>query len=88
MYSPAMRYSLPAIAVDEEELECIQSRIIPTILQRLGFSSKLPTAIRHGPTEMEGLGLIDPRTEGGIEMIKYFRNAVYSDSQVGRLLLL
>jgi hypothetical protein len=88
IYGPAMRYSLPAIAVDEEELEHVQTKIIPTILQRIGFSSKTPTAVRHGPRSMGGIGLIDLRTEGGIEMIKFFRHAVYSDSQVGRLLLL
>ena len=88
IYGPAMRYSLPAIAVDEEELEQIQTKIVPTILQRLGFSSKTPTAIRHGPKDMGGLGLMDLRTECGIEMIKYFRNSVYSDNQVGRLLLI
>ena len=88
IYGPSMRYSLAAIAADEEELEQIQTKIIPSIVQRLGFSSKLPTAIRHGPREMGGLGLLDLRTEGGLEMIKYFRHAVYSDSQVGRLLLL
>ena len=37
---------------------------------------------------MGGLGLMDLRTECGIEMIKYFRNSVYSDNQVGRHLLL
>ena len=56
MYGPAMRYSLPAVAVDEEELETIQTKILPIIVQKLGHSSKLPTAIRHGPTEMGGGG--------------------------------
>ena len=88
MYAPAMRYSLPAVAVDEEELDRIQSKIIPTIVQRLGLNSKLPTAIRYGPTEMGGLGLMDLRTEGGLEMIRYFRHSVYKNSQVGKLLLL
>ncbi len=54
IYTPAMRYSLPAIAGDKEELEKIQSKIIPTIVQRLGFSSKMPTAIRYGPISMGG----------------------------------
>ena len=31
IYFPAMRYSLPALAVNEDELAIIQSRIIPTI---------------------------------------------------------
>jgi hypothetical protein len=88
IYSPAMRYSLPAIAVDEEELNQIQSRIIPTIVQKLGLSTKLPTAIRYGPSSMGGLGLLDLRTESGIEMIKYFRHEVFGGTQVGKLLLL
>ena len=31
---------------------------------------------------------MDLRTEGGIEMLKYFRNAVYSKTAVGDLLLM
>ncbi|KAI2497835.1 hypothetical protein MHU86_16669 [Fragilaria crotonensis] len=88
VYSPAMKYSLPALAIDEEELECVQSKIIPTIVQRLGFSSKMATAIRYGPTSMGGLNLMDLRTECGIEMIKYFRHEVYGNTNVGQLLLL
>jgi hypothetical protein len=88
IYSPAMRFSLPAIAVDKEELEKIQSKIIPTKVQRLGFSSKMPTAIRYGPISMGGLGLLDLRTECGIEMIKYFRNKVYSNRKVGQRMCL
>ena len=80
-----MRYSLPAIAIDEEELDSIQTSIIPAIVQKLGFSSKLPMAIRYGPISMGGLGLMDIRTECGIEMIKYFRHHVYCQTQVGEL---
>ena len=83
-----MRYSLPAIAADEEELESIQSKILPTIVQRLGFSSKMSKAIRHGPVSMGGLNLFDIRTECGIEMLKYFRHEVYGNTKVGQLLLL
>lgn len=88
MYEPAMRYSLPAIAIDEEELETIQTRIMPTIVQKLGMSSKLATAVRHGPISMGGLGLMDIRTECGIEMIKYFRHQVYGKMEVGELLII
>ncbi|KAI2496067.1 hypothetical protein MHU86_18439 [Fragilaria crotonensis] len=88
IYAPAMRYSLPAIAVDEEEFAQVQAKILPTIVQKLGLTSKLPTAIRHGPTSMGGLGLLDLRTEGGIEMLKYFRHEVYGNTEVGKLFLL
>jgi hypothetical protein len=88
MYMPAMKYVLPALAVDEEELQPIQSKIIPVILQKLGYSSKLPTEIRHGPIEMGGLNLMDLRTEIGISTIKYMRNAIYSGSETGNLMIL
>ena len=45
--------------VDEEELDRIQSKIIPTIVQRLGLNRNLATAVRYGPTSLVGLGLMD-----------------------------
>ena len=59
MYAPAMRYSLPAMAVDEEKLDLIQSKIIPTIVQQLGLNRNLATAVRYGPTSLGGLGLME-----------------------------
>jgi hypothetical protein len=88
IYTPAMKYPLPAIAIDEEEFETIQAKIIPAIVQRLGFNSKLPTAVRFGPVSMGGLGLLDLRTESGIAMLQYFRHEVYGQTQVGQLLLI
>jgi hypothetical protein len=58
------------------------------MLQKLGINCNLPTAIRHGPTEFGGIALLDLRTELGIETIKYLRNAVYSQSATGLLILL
>ena len=69
-YAPSMRYVLPTLVLDEEELAPVQSQILASILQKLGYSSKLPTSIRHGPVELGGLNLIDLRTELGISTIK------------------
>lgn len=66
-----MRYSLPALAVDEEELAGVQHRILWLMLQKMHVHGNLPTSIRHGPLEMGGLALYDLRTEAGIEAIKY-----------------
>ena len=88
MYGPAMKYPLSAMAVDEEELNCIQTSVIPAMLQKLGINRNLPTAIRHGPTEFGGMALLDLRTELGIETIKYLRNAVYAQSATGLLIIL
>jgi hypothetical protein len=57
MYRPALKYGLLALAVDEEELAPIQSKILPVMLQKLG--RKLPTEIGHGPIELGGLALMD-----------------------------
>jgi hypothetical protein len=87
IYTPSMRYPLAALAVDEEDLTSIQTKIIPVILQKLGINRNLPTPIRHGPTMLGGMELFDIRTEAGIEAIKYMRNAVYSQSDAGKLIL-
>ena len=83
-----MRYSLPALATNEESLHQVQTKILATMLQRLGVSSKIPTAIRHGPEELAGMALIDLQTESGIETIQCLRNAVYKDTGAGRLMTL
>jgi hypothetical protein len=59
MYFPSMRYSLAALVVDEEELHYLQTKIVPTMLQRLGASSTTPTVIRHGSTDLAGLDLVE-----------------------------
>jgi hypothetical protein len=52
-----------------------------SLLQKMGNSSKIPTSIRHGPTELGGI-----RTEAGLEAINFFRNSVYENSETGSLL--
>ena len=88
MYTPAMKYVLPALAVDEEELGKVQTKVLASMLQKLGYSSKTPTAVRHGPIELGGLNLMDLRTELGISNLKYFRDAVYTESEAGKLIIL
>ena len=87
--SPSMQYVLvPALSVNEEELSMVQSKILSAILNKLGHTSKLPTEIRHGPIEMGGLTLINLRTEVGISQLKYLRDAIYSDSEAGKLIIM
>lgn len=88
MYAPAMKYVLPAMAIYEEELSTVQTAILPSMLNKLGYARTTPTAIRHGPPEMGGIELLDLLTELGICQIKYFRDAIYSGRETGKLLLL
>jgi hypothetical protein len=77
IYVPAMTYSLPAIAIDEEAFAPVQSKILVNILNGLGVARTIPTAIRHGPIAMGGLDLMDLRTESGISALKLFRNDIF-----------
>lgn len=88
IYIPSMRYSLAAIAADEESLAFVQTKVVKSILQKLHISSTIPTSLRHGPIELGGLGLYDLRTEVGIEAIKFLRNSLYGDSEAGNLIRL
>ena len=58
------------------------------MLQKMHFTSKFPTSLRHGPLKMGGLGLYDLRTEAGLEALKFFRNSIYAQSEAGNLLRL
>jgi hypothetical protein len=88
VYSPSMLYSLPTLAVNEDKMQPVQTKLLATVLNKLGASSTTPTPIRHGPHELGGLNLPDLRTEVGIANIRFLRNAIYTDTEAGKLLLL
>jgi hypothetical protein len=88
IYTPAMKYSLPAIAVDEEVFAPVQSKVVAAILNGLGVSRTVPTAIRHGPTSMGGLDLLDLRTEAGVSALKLLRDSIFSRSETGKMILI
>ena len=88
MYAPSMLYALPLVQVDEDELASIQTSMMAVALQKLGASKTTPTAIWHGPHEFGGLNIIDLRTELGSSNLKTFRDAIFSESEAGNLLLI
>lgn len=88
IYAPAMKYSLPAIAVDEEVFAPVQSKIMTAILNGLGVSRNIPTAIRHGPLAMGGLDLLDLRTEAGISAVKLLCDSIFAMSETGKMILI
>ena len=87
-YAPTMLYALPAVTVDKESLQRVQSTMLEVATQKLGASKATPLAICHGPHEYGGLDMPDLRTELGISTLKFFRQAIYSSSETGRLLLI
>ena len=85
---PAMKYSLPGVAVDEEFLAPVQSRVLAAMLNGLGVARTLSTSIPQGPLSMGGLALLDLRTEAGISAIKLLRDSLFAISETGGMLLL
>jgi hypothetical protein len=83
-----MKYVLPAIAVDESKFNPVQARFLSALLRKIGASRMTPTAVRHGPRELGGLGLLDLRTESGISRIKYMFDAIYRKCEAGQLIIL
>jgi hypothetical protein len=88
MYTPALKYPLPAIAINEEKFEPVQSKVIASLLRKMGAARHTPVPIRHGPIELGGLNLLDLPTELGIARIRYMFDAIYRKSETGDLLIL
>ena len=65
-----MKYVLPVVAINEEELSTIQSIIIAMMLNKMECARNMPTEIRHGPVEMGGLDLMDLCTKLGISQLR------------------
>ena len=83
-----MEYSLPAIAVNEECFAPVQSKIVTAMLNGIGVSHTIPTAIQgHGPISMGGLDLLDLRMEAGISAIKLLQNAIFASSETGHIVV-
>ena len=89
-YTPEMTFVLHAMVVDEEALSSIQMIVLKSmIMNKMRYASTTPTVFGHGPiTMLGGIDLLDLCTEIGISQMKYLRDAVYSDSEAGRLIIL
>lgn len=87
-YIPSIQYGLSAVALDEETLGHVQSKVVQSILKKWKVQSTITTAIQHGPAEYGGLDIYDLCTEAGLEAIKFFRDAVYTGSENRKLLFM
>lgn len=79
----AMGYSLPAISLSKEDCQYVMAPVYRCGLPRAGIS---PTAIRHGPQKMGGLGLMDPYIRMGVGQIESFVTNRWLKTPTGALL--
>ena len=85
-YVPSMTYSLPVITLDPLQLNKIQSRSIPAILNKLGVNKHFPRSVAFGPKELCGLALLDLSVEQGIRQIHHFMNHTFAQDTVGSMM--
>jgi hypothetical protein len=71
-YILSMTYSLPMTTLDALQLNKIQSRSIPAILNKLGANKHFPCSVAFGPKDLCGLALLDLSIEQGVWQICHF----------------
>ena len=75
--------------LDEEiTIGQVQTKVVQSILKKMHVQRTIPTAIRHGLAEFGGLEIYDLWTEARLEALKFFRDAMYSGLENGKLLRL
>ena len=87
MYAPAMPCILRCLAINEEELQLVQTQVVTSMLKKLGYLLKLPIEIRYGPKEVGGLGLVDLCIELGISTLKCMHDAIHSHTEARKLMI-
>jgi hypothetical protein len=88
IYLLAMRYSLPAITIDEVALGTVQNRVLKVMLQKNARVREFTDIYPSWLNRMGGLDMHDLCTEVGIEAIKFLCNSIYSDSEPGNIICL
>lgn len=81
-----IRYSLPAVTLQEKECCYIMAPIHKEGLPRAGIPSTIPSALRHGPTDRGGLGLLDLYTYQGTSQVASLVSNVWAKNPTGKLL--
>jgi hypothetical protein len=77
-YVVSMTYSLPVTTLDALQLNKIQSRSIPVILNKLGANRHFPHSVAFGPKDFCGLALLDLSIEQGVRQICHFMNHTFA----------
>jgi hypothetical protein len=71
VFGPAIRYVLPATAMDEQFLDKVQRPIITLVLAKMGFNQHMPCDVAMAPLHFGGLGLMNIYVEQGTAQVLY-----------------
>ena len=87
-YILSMTNSLPALTLDPLQLNKIQSRSIPAILNKLGVNKHFPHSVAFGSKYLCRLALLDLNVEQGIQQIHDFMNHTFAQDTVGTMMMI
>jgi hypothetical protein len=82
VFSPSVKYVLPATSLDPDFLDKVQRPIIALVLSKLGFNQHMPREVVLAPLHFGGLGLIDLIVEQGIAQTLLVLSHIRSKSSV------
>lgn len=69
VFTPSIKYVLPATSISSDVLKKMQIPITNTVLTKFGYNRHMPRAVVFAPITLGGLGLLDLYTEQGCSQI-------------------
>jgi hypothetical protein len=85
---PQLRYGLHVVTAEATQLEKMQAKLIQVLLPAMGYNRHMPTAIRHGPMELCGIGLLDLRTLIGSTKVQHILQQLRLPRITGLMLII
>jgi hypothetical protein len=76
------------ITAEAKQLEKMQAKLIQVLLPAMGYNRHMPTAIRHGPMELCGIGLLDLRTLIGSTKVQHILQQLRLPRVTGLMLII
>jgi hypothetical protein len=90
VFTPSMRYGLPATSISPTKLYRAQAPLIHIVLPRLGYNRNMPRTLTFASKKWGGLGLLNLATEQGVNqstlLISHLRAHKYLSKPIITLL--
>jgi hypothetical protein len=87
VFTPSIKYVLPATSITRDVLKKMQKPITNTVLTKLGFNRHMPRAVVFAPITLGGLGLLDLYTEQGCSQILLIISHIRAQSHLSETMM-
>ena len=85
---PSLLYGTVVTSFTADQVEKLQQKFHPKLLQKLGFKASLPRAIAMAPKSSGGVGLTDLKLASMQQKILFILRHVRSNTSIGQLFLI